>query len=226
MKSSPIQKQDFNKVISPKSVQKDYNSIRQKSMEPINRIPSAQFAPAYKTPVRSSVSGYPSQRISSAQTRAQPVSQSHASPMSHHSSTALLQNLINDSIDFKLKNRTQALEAISDSYPDFDAIVSNSFSLADEGAIIDILKLINRNITVWSLGMVATILNPNQSVSFGQLILSGNPSASETILETIKVILKYFENTILDNIDTPSHGGIDLQRYDSFRGMTHRYDSF
>lgn len=31
-----------------------------------------------------------------------------------------------------------------------------------KGAIVDILKLINRNITVWSLGMVATILDPKQ----------------------------------------------------------------
>ena len=44
------------------------------------------------------------------------------------------------------------------------------------------------------------------------MILSPNLSVCDTILDSLKLILKYFDQTILDNLQPATHTNIDLQR--------------
>ena len=86
-----------------------------------------------------------------------PVSKSYEQPSSDS-----LANILSDSIDFRLRNTADALAQVEPLAPDFEAIAGSVFSLADEGAIINVLRLYNENTSVWSLKICAIILNPSQ----------------------------------------------------------------
>ena len=50
-----------------------------------------------------------------------------------------------------------------------------------------------------------------KTISVGRMILSPNLSVCDTILDSLKLILKYFDQTILDNLQPATHTNIDLQ---------------
>ena len=106
--------------------------------------------------------------------------------------TPSLGNILADSIDFRLRNTADSLAQVVPLLPDFEgkfltifssrnyrglkgthallisiqnyvkAVAESIFSLADESAIANVLRLYNENTSIWSLKICATVLNPHQ----------------------------------------------------------------
>lgn len=73
-----------------------------------------------------------------------------------------LSEIVSDSIDFRLRNTADALQQVHPLVPDYEAVAESIFSLADESAIINVLRLYNENASIWTLKLCAILLNPTQ----------------------------------------------------------------
>lgn len=89
-----------------------------------------------------------------------PIRQMAALPKT--SSGDSLSQIVSDSIDFRLRNTADALQQVNPLLPDYEAVAESIFSLADEGAIINVLRLYNENASIWTLKLCTILLNPTQ----------------------------------------------------------------
>jgi len=196
IKRANVQHSNFNKLQQPESLNR-----RQRSMD---QQPS-HFAAPYQKPRNDapvSVSSvFPSQ--------GPPLRQMAALPKTSGSDS--LSEIVSDSIDFRLRNTADALQQVHPLVPDYEAVAESIFSLADESAIINVLRLYNENASIWTLKLCAILLNPTQMFSIMKMIQSSNCVSMNVALDAIIIIARQFHDVIRENLENVG-SGINLQR--------------
>jgi hypothetical protein len=140
-----------------------------------------------------------------------PSSKMMANPM--RSSHVDLNSLVCSSISEQLRHRRKNLEAATAHWPNVEAVVETAISLGDQSTMIDLLNVINRRASSWSLAVCAKLLTQSEQCSINQMLITKETTTLETLLDTLNLIARNFSQIIYDNI-TSSENARDLQSED------------